>query len=130
MSLKSLAFVFFSLGVVAQSLPFPDGVSYPRSMRPEDSQGDRTLPDADERIGVDRYDPTNERSPQFNGYNIPPTAELSERGQAKPISGTVSLRQLQHPPSKKAVRLFPRLVLCSAGSISRGRGSRPKSALA
>jgi len=70
-------------------------------MRPEDSHGDRTLPDA-----FDRYDPTNERSLQFTRYNTPATVELSERGQAQPISGVVSVRQLQHPPSKRAVRLF------------------------
>lgn len=95
MSLKSLAFVFFPLCVLAQSLPFP-----------EDIQGDRALPDAGERLGFDRYDPTNGRSLQVNRYNTPATAELSERGQAQPISGVVSVRQLQHPPSKKAVRLF------------------------
>jgi len=93
-SLKSLAFVFFPLCVLAQSLPFPDDVSDPRSMRPE------------ERIGLGRYDSTNEQSLQLNRYNTPATVELSERAPARPISGVVSLRQLQHPPSKKAIRLF------------------------
>ncbi len=50
--------------------------------------------------------PIYEQSLQVNPFSGPVTVDLPERPQAKPISGLVSIRQLQYPPSKKAVRAF------------------------
>ncbi len=101
MSLKSLAFVFFPMCVMAQWPPFEDGASLNQIDGPP--AADRTQPDAGGRFRFDPYDPANEQLPQLNRISPPPAAE---REQAKPISGVISLRQLQHPPSKKAIRLF------------------------
>lgn len=94
MSLKSLALVFFPMCVLAQWVPFQDDADDPRGRRPG------------EYIQADRFDPTNDQQIQRSGFNPPLIVEPSERAPVKPISGVVSLRQLQHPPSKKAVRLF------------------------
>lgn len=104
MSLKSLVFVFFPMCLLAQWPPFEDGVT----LQQIDSRAaaDPTLPDAGGRFRFDRYDPANKQLLQLNRLNPGLTAEPSEREQAKPISGVISLHQLQHPPSKKAVRLF------------------------
>jgi tetratricopeptide (TPR) repeat protein len=50
--------------------------------------------------------PLVEQSQQINQFNAPLTLDLPEQPTSKPVSGTVSLRQLQHPPSKKALRAF------------------------
>ena len=103
MSLKSLAFIFFPMCVLAQWRPFEDGASL--NQTDGRAAADRTQPDAGNRLRFESFDPSNEPSLDLNG-NPPLTAEPSEREQAKPISGIISLRQLQHPPSKKAIRLF------------------------
>jgi len=93
-SLKPLALLFFPICVLAQWFPFQDGTDDLRGRRPG------------EDIEAGRFDPTNDQQMQRNGFNRPLTVELPQKPQAKPISGVVSLRQLQHPPSKKALRLF------------------------
>lgn len=50
--------------------------------------------------------PLVEQSHEVNQFNGPLTLELPEQPVNKPISGTVSLRQLQHPASKKALHAF------------------------
>jgi hypothetical protein len=50
--------------------------------------------------------PIYEQALQINPFSGPVTVDLPERLQAKPVSGLVSVRQLQHPPSKKAVKAF------------------------
>jgi tetratricopeptide (TPR) repeat protein len=102
-SLKSLAFVFLPMCALAQWPPFEDGASL--NQIDGRAAADRTQPDAANRFRFERFDSTNEPSLELNG-NPPLMAEPSEREQAKPISGVISLRQLQHPPSKKAIRLF------------------------
>lgn len=94
MSFKSLAFVFFPMCALARWFPFQDGADDQRGSRPA------------EDIQAHRFDPTNEQQIERSGFNPPLTLELPEKPQAKPISGVVSLRQIQHPPSKKAIRLF------------------------
>jgi hypothetical protein len=47
-----------------------------------------------------------EQSLQVNPFSGPVTVDLPEGPQAKPVSGLVSVQQLQHPPSKKAVKAF------------------------
>ena len=96
MSLKSLAFVFLPMCVLAQWPPFEDGVTL-RQIEGR-AAADRTQPDAG-------FDPPHEPSLQFNRSSLL-TVEQHEWTQAKPSSALVSLRQLQHPPSKKAIRLF------------------------
>ncbi len=104
MSPKSLAFVFFPMCVLAQWPPFENGASL--NQIDGRAAADRTQPDAGNRFRFERYDPTDEFATRRDGLNPPLTVELSEPAPAKPISGVVSLRQLQHPPSKKAIRLF------------------------
>ena len=105
MSLKSLAFIFFPMCVLAQWRPFEDGASL--NQTDGRAAADRTQPDAGNRFRFERFDPTNEASLQLNRLNPPLTAEPSDREQAKPISGLISLRQLQHPPSKESHTLVP-----------------------
>jgi Flp pilus assembly protein TadD len=93
-SLKPLALLFFPICVLAQWFPFQDGTDDLRGRRPG------------EDIQADRFDPTNDQQIQRGRFNRPLTVELPEKPQAKPISGIVSLRELQHPPSKRALRLF------------------------
>jgi len=90
-SLKPLALLFFPMCVLAQWAPFQDGIDDLRGRRPG------------EDIQTDPFDRANDQ--QRRGFNRL-FVEPSEPVPAKPISGVVSLRQLQHPPSKKAVRLF------------------------
>jgi tetratricopeptide (TPR) repeat protein len=84
--------------------------------------GDRVLADAQGRFHFDRItpgmyqlrvlsgpgaDPILEQQVQINTFSGPLNVDLPERPEAaKPISGVVSLKQLQHAPSKKAVRAF------------------------
>lgn len=104
MSLKSLAFVFFPMCVLAQWPPFEDGAGL--NQIDGRAAADRTQPDSGNRLRFDRFDPTGELATQGHEPSAPLTLELPERAPAKPVSGVVSLRQLQHPPSKKAIRLF------------------------
>ena len=94
MSIKCLALVFFPMCVLAQWIPFQDRTDDPRERRPG------------EEMRADRFDPTKDQQNQRSGFNPPLIVEPAERIPAKPISGVISLRQLRHPPSKKAVRLF------------------------
>jgi tetratricopeptide (TPR) repeat protein len=48
--------------------------------------------------------PLFEESRQIDPFSCPLIVEMPERSTAKPTSGIVSLRELQHPPQKKAIR--------------------------
>jgi tetratricopeptide (TPR) repeat protein len=82
---------------------------------------DRSPLDSDGRFHFDHVPPGNynvrvltgtsedavvEESHRFDTFNSQFTMDLPPRPEPRPISGTVSLRQLQHPVSKKAVRAF------------------------
>lgn len=51
-------------------------------------------------------DPLYETRVQVNAYTGPLTVELPSRPESRPISGVVSVQQLRHQPSKKALRAF------------------------
>ena len=102
MSLRGLPLLLFPICVLAQCVQPRDG------MDASDSQGISPIPrsqggpDTDSRFGFDLQDPRCTQQMANNWFN-PPSAATESR---KPVSGIVSLHQLQHPPSKKAARLF------------------------
>jgi tetratricopeptide (TPR) repeat protein len=51
-------------------------------------------------------DPIYEEPVQVSAYAAPLKVELPSRPESKPIAGVVSVQQLQHTPSKKAIRAF------------------------
>lgn len=51
-------------------------------------------------------DPIYETPVQVNAFTGPLTVEIPSRPESQPITGVVSVQQLRHPPSKKAVQAF------------------------
>jgi tetratricopeptide (TPR) repeat protein len=109
-SLNSLAVVLFPICAWAQGWPSEEGAGRPgdpRGMRDGlERPVDAARPDFSGRFPFDRYDGRSAPSAERDWFPTPLTLEQSEASQARPISGLVSLQQLQHPPSKKAIRAF------------------------
>ena len=98
MSVKYLMFLFFPVFAAAQWPSIPDrsgiGVDTQITWPGEAGPAGGTLPDPNAPLNLEIH------------HVIGDLSRDQQRSEAKPISGLVSLRQLQHRPSKKAVRAF------------------------
>lgn len=110
MSLKFLPVLVFPICALGQLSPFEERAGLPgdpRAMRDNlERLADPARPDSGGRFPSDRYDRASIPSTQSDWFTAPLTGEQSDSSQAQPISGLVSVQQLRHPPSKKALRAF------------------------